>query len=163
ASQLREEIDELGGDELGPIMKFDANQSMYFIGTDEAPKGCKYIAHVRQYARGHTKFVDKRPIEKHIKKITEGKPPRRQELDEPEKAGKENDPWVYQHFLPLEDAETGNVVVFVGKTVGVRIALNKLFKEYARNIRRGLPIVKPATDHFPTKDYGKRARPDFPI
>ena len=162
--QLQDEVTELkGGNGIGTLLKFDGNKQKYFIGEDEVALTHEYIAHCDQYARGWTKFVNKVPVDMKILKVAEGKPPIRNELDERELADTDNDPWVFQRYLPLEDVETGEIVVFVSKSIGGKIALGELLDTYARNWDRGLPTVKLAIGAFNTSEYGKRPRPDFVI
>ena len=98
-----------------------------------------------------------------MKKVGEGKPPERDELDEPMLAGTPDDPWVFQRYLPLEDPETGEVLVFVSKSVGGKIALADLLGVFERNFDRGRPIVKLAIGSFKTREYGVKPRPSLPI
>jgi hypothetical protein len=161
---LKEEADELAGGGFGQLIKFDANTKKYsFVGGDEIPLGRTYIAHCDQFARGPVKFVDKRPVDIRVKKVGEGKPPKREELDETELAGQEDDPWVFQRYLPLEDIGTNEIVTFVSKSVGAKIALGNLLMTYSGASHRGKPIVKLAIGSFNTADYGRRARPDFAV
>ena len=116
---IKEEAEELVGSGFGELLKFDANTSKFsIVGSDDVPIGSKYIAHCSQFARGYTKFVEKRPVEVRIKKVTEGRPPERKNLDEPNMIGRSDDPWIFQRFMPLEDCDTGAIVTFVGKSVG---------------------------------------------
>ena len=161
---LDEEVSDLVGNSFGTLMKFDANTAKYsIIGGDEVPLGREYIAHCDQFARGHVLFVDKKPVAIEVKRITEGRPKARKELDQPEMIGRSDDPWVYQRYLPLEDHETGEMIVFVGKSVGSKIALGNLLQTFSAGGHRGLPIVKLALGSFPTKEYGRRNRPEFAI
>ena len=98
-----------------------------------------------------------------MKKVGEGKPPERDELDEPELADTDDDPWVFQRYLPLEDPETGEILVFVSKSVGGKIALSDLLGVFERNWDRGRPIVKLAIGSFKTTEFGMKPRPSFPI
>ena len=148
--QLRDEVSELGGNGFGTLLKFDWDTKKYMVGEDEVAMGREYIAHCDQYARGWVKFA-------------EGKPPERDELDEPMLAGTPDDPWVFQRYLPLEDPETGEVQVFVSKSVGGKIALADLLGVFERNFDRGRPIVKLAIGSFKTRDYGVKPRPSLPI
>jgi len=163
ATQLREEIAEMGGDDFATLMKFDANTATYTVDRDEVPLGREYVAHVPQYARGWTKFIDKQRVARKIFKLVDGIPPERNELDERDKAGRDDDPWVFQRYQPLEDLETGELVVFASKSVGGKIALSKLLQAYANNRHRGLPIVKLEISTFTTQNFGDRKRPDFKI
>ena len=104
---LQEEIASGGG--FGPLLKFDANTSKYTIDKNEVPVGRKFIVHIPQYARGWVLFRDKSPIEYKVYKITEGKPPGREELDSAI-ADSDDDGWVYQRYLPLEDYDTSELI-----------------------------------------------------
>lgn len=163
AKQLSDALTELGGEGFGPLLKFDGTKKKYFIGTDEILPGGEYIAHVPECARGWVKFVDKTPVDRRIVKITDGRPPERGSLDEVEKAGEKDDPWVFQYYLPLENRETGETVVFITKSAGGRIALGNLLRSYERNWDRGLPIIQLAFGTFKTKEYEIKDRPDFVI
>ncbi|HEY7232237.1 MAG TPA: hypothetical protein VH934_07530 [Xanthobacteraceae bacterium] len=160
---LAEEVAELKGNGFGPLLKYDYAKEKYFVGEDEVPLGREFIAHCDQYARGWTKFVDKVPVDVRVFKIGNGKPPERHELDELQLADTENDLWVFQRFLPLEDLETGEIIVFVSKSVGGKIALGDLLSTFGANAHRGLPMVKLATGSFNTKSFGKKPRPVFVI
>ena len=81
--QLRDEVAELGGNGFGTLLKFDWETKQYMVGKDEISLGRKFIAHCDQYARGWVKFVDKVVVDVRVKKVGEGKPPERDELDEP--------------------------------------------------------------------------------
>jgi len=161
--RLQDEVEDLRGDGIGTLMKFDHKKERFFIGEDEVPLGREYIAHCDQYARGWTKFVDKQRVDQKIFKVREGKPPERENLDDLEHSGAEDDSWVFQRFLPLEDVETGEIVIFVSKSYGGKIALGDLLAVYADTWDRGLPIVKLATTKFKSKKYGLTPRPSFAI
>jgi hypothetical protein len=161
--QLRDEVAELGGNGFGTLLKFDWETKKFVVGNDEVPLGREFIAHCDQYARGWVKFVDKAPADVKVKKVSEGKPPERDELDEPELADTEDDPWVFQRYLPLEDPETGEILVFVTKSIGGKIALGDLLRVFENNWDRERPIVRLAISNFKTRDYGVKQRPNFPI
>ena len=124
---LQEEIASGGG--FGPLLKFDANTSKYTIDKNEVPLGRKFIVHIPQYARGWVLFRDKRPVEYKVHKITEGKPPDRKELDSAI-ADSDDDGWVYQRYLPLEDYDTSELITFVSKSTGAKIAIENLIQAY---------------------------------
>jgi hypothetical protein len=162
-TELEQEITELIGNSFGPLLKFDANTSNFSIGEHKVAIGREYVAHVDQYARGFTKFVNKRPVSVKVKKISEGLPEKREQLDDLDLADQDNDPWVFQRYLPLEDVETGEIAVFITKSVGGKIALGNLLLAYNMGRHRGLPIVKLGIGSFRSEDYGKKARPAFAI
>jgi hypothetical protein len=158
---LQEEIASGGG--FGPLLKFDANTSKYTIDKNEVPVGRNFIVHIAQYARGWVLFRDKRPVEHKIHKITEGKPPDREELDSAI-ADLDDDGWVYQRYLPLEDYATGELITFVSKSTGGKIALENLIKAYMMGCHRGgLPIISLAISDFRTLEFGRKPRPDFKV
>ena len=161
--QLHDEVTELKGNNIGTLLKYDNKKEKYFIGEDEVPLGREYIAHCDQYARGWIKFVDKELVDQKVFKVSEGKPPEREDLDDLEFAGAEDDPWVFQRYLPLEDPETGEIVIFVSKSIGGKIALGDLMEIYERTWDRGLAMVKLATSTFKSKKYGLTPRPSFSV
>jgi hypothetical protein len=158
---LQEEI--AGGGRSGPLLKFDANTSKYTIDKNEVPVGRKFIVHVLQFARGWVLFRDKRPVDSKVHKITEGKPPDREELDSAI-ADSDDDGWVYQRYLPLEDYDTSELITFVSKSTGAKIAIENLIRAYAMGRHRGgLPIICLAISDFGTREYGRKSRPDFKL
>jgi len=161
--QLRDEVTELSGNGFGTLLKFDWETKKYKVGEKEVPLGREFIAHCDQYARGRVKFVDKVPVDVRVKKVSEGKPPERDELDEPELAGTPDDPWVFQRYLPLEDPKTGEVLVFVSKSTGGKIALGELLRIFENNWDRGRPIVRLGVANFKTREFGMKQRPDLSV
>ena len=158
---LQEEI--AGGGRSGPLLKFDANTSKYTIDKSEVPLGRKFIVHIPQYARGWVLFRDKSPVDYKVHKITEGKPPDRKELDS-SIADLDEDGWVYQRYLPLEDYDTSELITFVSKSTGAKIAIENLIQAYMMGRHRGgLPIVCLAISDFRTREFGRKPRPDFKL
>jgi hypothetical protein len=160
---LAEELAELGGGGFGTLLKFDATTSKYTIDNEEVAVGREYVAHVDQYARGFVKFLDKRPVDVRITRLGEGIPPKRDDLDDLDLAHTDDDPWVFQRYIPLEDTKTGEVVVFVGKSVGAKIALERLLRTFASGHYRGHPIIRLEIGSFRTRDFGQKPRPEFEI
>jgi hypothetical protein len=161
---LQEEVSELVGNTFGQLLKFDFDKKKFsIVGGSEVEFGREYVALCDQYARGWVKFIDKKPADIRIKKLTDGRPPDRKELDDEDLAGADGDPWVFQRYLPLQDVKTGEVVTFVGKSVGSKIALGNLLNTYSIGGHHGRPIIKLAIGEFKTTDYGKKPRPDFAI
>ena len=160
---LADEVAELKGGGMGTMMKFDYAKERFFVSDDEVPLGREFIAHCGSYARGWVKFADKKLVDTKVRKVSEGKPLERNELDDPKLAGTENDPWVFQRYLPLEDLDSGEIIVFVSKSTGGKIALGGLLDTYQHNTHRGLPIIKLCRGTFNTKSFGSKPRPDFKI
>jgi hypothetical protein len=121
------------------------------------------------------KLVDKKVAERrHGKAIERWIPQEREELDDNDKSkwetgldGKPKDPWSFQHLLPFESLESGEVLIFTTSSVGGQIATEELVNAYARRLKRtksrALPIVKLASKDMPTKAYGDVPRPHFEI
>jgi hypothetical protein len=147
----------------------------YKVGDDEVPLNTQYVVHANQLTYCWIKFRDKKVIERRIgKAIEKWMPPERDELDDNDAAkwemgldGKPKDPWCFQHLLPFEHLESGEVVIFVTPSVGGMIATEELVREYARRLKRkgsrSLPIVKLASKEMPTKSFGKVPRPYFEV
>jgi hypothetical protein len=91
----------------------------------------------------------------------------RDELDDLDKKDLEDDPWQPQNMLPMEDAETGEFLVFVSGSFGGKIAIEKLCNRVARDLSAGrdlgAPTVKLDITDFKTKQYGTVPHPEFTI
>jgi hypothetical protein len=146
----------------------------YKIGDDEIPLGTQYVVHANQLVFCWIKFVDGEVADRKMGKAADGyKPPEREELGDTDESqwemddDKPRDPWVFQHLLPFENLESGEVVIFATGSIGGRIAVEKLVKAYAyrakRKRSRALPIVGLGTKDMPTARYGDVPRPDFVI
>jgi len=154
---------------FGKLLKF--TKGKYFTGDDEVAAGREMIAHVTQWARGWVKFVDSKPVEQRIGKVIEGfTMPAREDLgDNDEKkwekdaSGERRDPWARQFYLPMEDPETGEVLVFVTGSDGGCRAINTLCTRAARQLVKGPPIIKLGVSSYKHKTYGRIETPDFPI
>jgi hypothetical protein len=111
----------------------------YKVGDDEVPLGTQYVGHPNQLTYCWIKFRDKKVVERRMGKAVEKwLPPQREELDDNDPAtwekgldGKPKDPWSFQHLLPFEHLESGEVVIFVTSSKD-------------RN-RRTCPRVRPAS------------------
>jgi hypothetical protein len=154
------------------ILKFKKGE--YFIGEDEIPLGTKYLAHAAAWTKCWIKFTDGEVAERKMYRVALGeKPPVREDLDERNEDewsegldGKPADPWVYQYLLPLEDMDTGEVVIFVTSSYGGKRAIADLCDAYAKRTKKtgcGQPIIKLAKTDMPTKKFGKVPRPLFEV
>jgi hypothetical protein len=139
------------------------------------PLGTHYVAHANQLTYCWIKFRNNEVLDRRMGKAVEKWiPPERDELDDKDPAtweigkdGKPKDPWCFQHLLPFEHLESGEVVIFTTTSVGGKIATEELVRDYARRLKRkgtrALPIVKLASKDMPTKLYGDVPRPHFEI
>jgi hypothetical protein len=137
------------------LMKFV--KGVYKIGADEVPAGREYVAHVLGTVRGAVKFVDKAKVDQIIGKVADGfKIPDISKLDDPDK-------WQVQYYLPLEDVETGELVIFVSGSHGGIGAIGELCGIYGRQHRNGRPIIKTGVRTYNHKIYGEVATPEFTL
>jgi hypothetical protein len=155
------------------ILKFKKGE--YFITDEPVALGTKRLAHTTAWTKCWIKFIDGEVAERKMYRVALGeKPPVREDLDErnedewPEGLdGAPADPWVYQYLLPLEDIETGEVVIFVTSSYGGKRAVADLCDAYAKRAKKapncGQPIIKLAKTDMPTKKFGKVPRPLFEI
>jgi hypothetical protein len=147
----------------------------YKVGEDEVPLGTQYVCHASQLMYCWIKFADEKVVERrHGKAIEKWIPPERGELGDSDQSkwetgldGKPKDPWSFQHLLPCENLESGEVVIFVTSSIGGKIATEEVVREYARRLKRkgtrALPIVKLASKEMPTKLWGNVPRPHFEV
>jgi hypothetical protein len=139
----------------------------FFVGDDQVPLGTEYLAHCVAWTKCWIKFVDKKLVAKKMYRVSRGERPLdRNDLDEIEKANTDEDPWSFQYMLPLENMESGEVLIFTSSSIGGRRAVSELCNAYAKrklNGRDGQPIIKLAADEMNTKNFGKVPRPDFEI
>jgi hypothetical protein len=157
------------GDGMGRLLRF--KKGHYYIGDDEIAVGREYIAHATQLARGWVKFGDGAVAEQRIGKVIDGfTPPERDTLGDLDKnkwetdiAGKSLDPWVAQTYLPLEDRETGELVVFVTGSDGGRRAVGAVCNQAARNLNRGNPTIRLDVRSYKHKVYDRIETPYFPV
>jgi hypothetical protein len=147
----------------------------YKVAEDEVPLGTQYVVHANQLTFCWIKFVDKKVVERrHGKAAEKWVPAEREDLDDTDQSkweigldGKPKDPWCFQHLLPFENFETGEVLIFATSSAGGQIATEKLVREYARRLKRkksrALPIAKIAVATFTSKKYGEVLRPHFEV
>jgi hypothetical protein len=164
-----EAADEAGGG-FGKILKFVKGE--WEIGEETLPEGKEFIAYIDEVARGYVKFEDKTVKERHIVKVRDGHPPKREDLgdNDPDQwevgdDGKPRDPYVLQWLLPMSPVDAaGDLTVFCTSSKGGIGAIGLLCKVYGRSERNGLlPIVALKSANYKHPDYGKVFKPDLPI
>jgi hypothetical protein len=154
------------------LLKFVKGE--YKVMDDKVPLGTQYIAHTTQLTFAWVKFVDNKVVDKrHGKAADRFVPPKREELGDNDQSkweirdGEMKDPWSFQHLLPLEDPETGEVVIFTTSSIGGQVATQELVRAYAQRVRRkgssALPIVELAVAKLKTRKFGDVARPHFEV
>jgi hypothetical protein len=166
---LSHAAEDLAGGNIGKILKF--SKGKYFNGDDEVAVNTEMVAHVDQLARGWVKFKNRELVDRRIGKVIDGfVPPRREELDDTDKGawegderGELKDPWVAQSYLPLENPETDEVIVFVSGSAGGTGAIGALVRTAARHLHKGPPLIQLGVRSYKHKQYGRIENPDFPI
>lgn len=139
----------------------------YTINKEVVPLGTEYFAHVTAWMKVWIKFVDGELVDRKLYRVAHGeKPPEREELDDTDKIGEKDDPWVLQHLVPFENMSTGEVVIFTTKSFGGRRAVSDLCSAYARRAlagQTGQPLIQLATGLMPSRKYGDVPCPKFKI
>jgi hypothetical protein len=144
----------------------------WFIGEDEQDGGRQLIAYPDQLAHGWAKFVGGKVVDSRIGLVTDPEfaLPERAELGDTDESRWETDPygqrkdsWVFQLYMPLEDAEGGEMVSFVGGSHGAKKAVNNLVNLYLRNVHKGRPIVHLAADSYKHKQFNRVDVPVFQV
>jgi hypothetical protein len=141
------------------------------ISGSDLALGTEFIAHVSGWVRGWVKFVDNQPTQKCLGRAVDGfKVVEREELGDTDEdqwgtddAGRPRDPWSRQSYLPLENAENGEIVVFVSSSFGGRKAIGKLCEHAANNARLGLPRIELGVTSYRHKQFGRIETPDLKV
>jgi hypothetical protein len=169
ADRFRQVAAEAASTELGRLLKF--SKGKYYVGDDEMPLNREMVAHIDKLARGWTKFNDGKVVDQRIGKVADGfEMPHRDELGDTDQSGWQReangpprDPWTMQYYLPLEDPETGEIVVFVTSSHGGRTAIATLCNIFARNVTNGSPVIHLATSSYKHRTYGRIETPHLPV
>jgi len=151
----------------------------YWSNEEEIPLGTRFIAHCIGWTKSWVHFENRTVVERRNYSVAKGdKVPERDQIPNNDPAawpyglnGKEKaDPWVLQYLLPLEDQDTGEVMIFVGSSFGGRRAVGEVCSAYARYAAKqeagkiaGQPIIELQATTFPTRNYGDVDRPMFKI
>jgi hypothetical protein len=155
------------------LLKFKKGE--YFSANEEVPLGTEFIAHCIGWTRGWTKFENQAVVDRKMFRVADGRrPPDRDELDanDPTQwpigiSGQPADPWVFQFYLPMENRETGEVVIFVTSSFGGKRAVADLCKTYSRRVARTgkseQPVIKLDKAKMPTRQWGDVPRPSFEV
>jgi hypothetical protein len=159
----------------GTVLRF--NKDGKFIkptqGDEEVPEGTQLVCHWDQARGGFQRFLEKgeRP-DVRIDLVFGGKPPERDELDDNDPAtwpvsqltGKQEDPWRKIRIVPLENPETGEILLFstTSKT-GIR-AVSNLLQQAARMMAKEpnqLPVIKLRCGGYDDRRFGWVRVPAF--
>jgi len=154
------------------LLKF--KKGKFFVMDDEVALGTEFICHALQLTLGWVKFVANKVAERKMGRAADRfVPAERDELGDLDKSeweyrdGEAVDPWSYQHLLPLEHIETGEVYIFTTSSIGGKIATEVVVQEYAKRLKRtgarALPIIRLGVTEMKSKKYGDVKRPHFEI
>ena len=170
AKALAKFAEENGDGPGGPLLKFKKDEH-FVLGADKVAEDTEFIAFPQEVRKGWSKFANRQLVEE-----KSGKPvlgfvlPERDELGDtdPKKwpkndAGAPTDPWIKQSFLPLENAATGQVVVFVSSSQGGIGAIATLCGTAARNLHRGNPRVRLRVGSYKHPKFGRVQVPEFTV
>jgi hypothetical protein len=170
ASRFLAAADQAGINEIGgKLLKF--SKGKYFVGDDEVPLGTEYVAQMPGVTNGWVKFVDGKVAEQKLGRIADGFiAGSREALGDTDESnwerdgtGRARDPWSLQYYVPLLNAETGELVVFVTGSRGGIGEVSKLCRIYARQACNGLPVIKLSTRAYKHKDFGRIETPSFDV
>ena len=157
-----------------PFLKFKKDK--YVIGKDTAvPLSTRFIAYCADWRRGWVKFLGGEKVDEKVYRVAENRTVlERDELGdldqsdwETDEDGKAQDPWCFQHYVPLENAKTGERFLFVTSSTGGQIGVEVLCHQWSKNntkgLRKGLPTIELALGEFHTRKFGAVKRPHFAI
>jgi hypothetical protein len=129
------------------------------------------VALVDQLMLGWCKWEDKKPVDYHVGFVRDRfKPPKRSQLgdDNPDRWGRNGDPWQFTFFLPLADPETAALYVFSTTSAGGKDALADLQEAFADGRERQenagkAPRVALQAEHYIHQEYGRVEKPRFTV
>ena len=120
------------------LLKFKKGD--YKVSDDDVPLGTEFLVHPAAWLKVWAKFVDKKLVDKKVYCVAKGeKPIHRNELDALNLSETDKDPWSLQDLLPLENLETGEVVIFTTSTVGGKQCVREVVDAYTKRVRKGRP------------------------
>jgi hypothetical protein len=163
----------------GKLIRFNGKDGVY-VAVDDAtavPVDCDYVALCGEVMVGWIKFRDDgSPPDKVMGRLADGfLPPARQSLGDNNQStwaagldGLPQDPWKQQVLLPLQNAETHEVLVFSTLTPTGRRSVNRLLQHFRRTRRAApdeLPVVRLEVGGFkhPDNRVGWVPTPEFRI
>ncbi len=133
---------------------------VWFLRGDEVSMGKEFIAYPMEALRGLAKWEDDHVVDQCIGRIADKFKITRADLPADEE-------WKPQYVLPLEDPETGEVVLFVSCSTGGKIGIERLIKATARAVKKGTgditPLIQLSTGTFPSTEFGTIDCPEFEI
>ena len=105
-----------------PIMRWK-QETNYRIGEDQRELGGKYVAHARDWFRGHVLWESGEIVDSHdLKRVVDNPTITPREAmghnDKSEWEPPHKDPVCFMNYLPITDLETGEFVVFSSGTTG---------------------------------------------
>jgi hypothetical protein len=154
-----------------PLLRFVKNNAgswIFKIGEEVIAFGTEYFAFWANWKHGMVRWQDGKPVEERAGLVADGFIiPGRDTLDPPAPPKGIKDVWQLQHWLPMENVETGEFCVFVTGSFGGECAIEEVARVTATQVtagrKRGNPIVALAATTFPSKEYGNVPRPKFTI
>jgi hypothetical protein len=162
----------------GSFVKFSKEGRFVKTSNDEeVPVGTELICVYDQTQAGWIKFNGKgNPPDRQMGAIFDGfVPPTREELGntdeslwERDLSGRPADPWQHQMLLPLQDVETGELLIFATGSITGRRAVDNLLRHCERMRVRDpdhYPVIKLQTSGFQHRDerVGFVRTPAFPV
>jgi hypothetical protein len=133
---------------------------VWYLRGDVVPMGREFIAYPMDAMRGLAKWEDDHVVDQRVGRIADKFKINRDDLPADED-------WKPQYVLPLEDPETGEVILFVSCSTGGKIGVERLIKATARAVKKRTgeitPLIRLSTGTFPSTDFGTIDCPDFEI
>jgi hypothetical protein len=159
-------LDEASKGAVSALLKF--KQDHFHIRGEAVPLGTKFYAYPGNWERQWNRFDDGKHTDQIRVQVKTKKPlPPRNKLSDPHLADTDKDPWSLANVIPLENVETGQVVLFTTQSVGGRIAIDEMVMAYSKAVlagtARGLPIIELRIGTFASSYNKDVPRPDFPI
>jgi hypothetical protein len=159
---------------IGKLLKFTKGEFLLGFDGEIVPEGAIYTAACDLALAGFIRWQDGRPAESRLVRIASGDPPvRRENLGHHDRTkwdadarGEVRDPWQPCMYVPMQSADTGEVVTFTtGSASGIK-SVHRLLRTYAAHAAshpNEYPSVKLRKSFWlhPEKSIGRVYFPDF--
>ncbi len=160
--------------DTAPFLKYV--KGVYKFGTEATvlPIGTQVVPNMSELKVGYVKWVDGKVFQDETKRLCDGPPKQREELDCVEKKdwptgqnGEAKDPWQLQNTLPMRDPETGQNFIFTTSSHGGISTIGTLSMHYGRRLKKydddKLPVIELGTSSYDHPAYREVFIPVFRI
>lgn len=153
--------------------KFDGNTGNFTYGKDdeELEKGSRHAVNPSEFKRGYICWNDGKVVEEIMVRITDGRPPAKDDLKDHGPYADDKDGWREQSSIAFRDITTGDEFLYKTSSKSGNIAVANLIRDYGKQFQMHpgeLAIIELGANVFEPKNaqgkkLGKKYAPSFKI